>query len=206
MTSTDQKQSEKGTPPQKQAKRDKESAKRWKKSSIEKTEMIKAERRMKEEARKQRDKLKEKFRVKVKTQSHRIEEIEQLYLAEQQKCLEEEQKREKAEKAFEEIAQQLKDTNEKLRTLVATQAGLTTQIYQTHLDINNHLYEQHQAETKEPKDEQVVARDILENEVKISEQISGIGKTIQEIDEDLTKENEAQSERRFNLEQVVKKK
>lgn len=209
MTTTDQEQTGKGTPPSKQAKRDKEAARHWKKSSIDKTEIVKAERRMKEEARKQRDRLKDEFRIKddqVKTQLLRIQEIEQLYLEEQQKRLEEEKKREKAEKALAEIAQQLEDTDEKLRSLVSTQTGLTTQIYQTHLDINNHLYEQHQGETKEPKGKQVVPKEISENEAKISEQISDIGKTIQEIDKDIKKEKEAQNRRRFNLEQVAKKK
>ena len=150
--------------------------------------MVKTERRMKEEARKQRDRLKEEFRIKddqVKTQLLRIEEIEQLYLEEQKKRLEEQQKREKAEKALMQIAQQLEDTDEKLRSLVSAQTGLTTQIYQTHLDINNHLYEQHQAETKEPKGKQVVPKEISDNEAKISNQISDIEKTINEMDKDL---------------------
>ena len=209
ITTTSQEQPVKGTPLSKQAKRDKEAAKHWKKSSIDKTEMVKVERRMKEEARKQRDRLKEEFRIKdhqVKSQLLRIEEIEQLYLEEKQRCLEEEQKRERAQKALAEITQQLEETDEKLRSLVSTQTGLTAQIYQTHLDINSHLYEQHEAETKEPKKKQVVPKEILENEAKIIGQISDIEKTIKEIDNDLKKENEAQSTRRFNLEQITKKK
>jgi hypothetical protein len=51
MTIKDQEQAGNGTPPSKQAKRDREAAKHWKKSSTKKTEMVKAERRMKEEAR-----------------------------------------------------------------------------------------------------------------------------------------------------------
>lgn len=206
MTAKDQKQACTGTPPSKQAKRDKEAAKYWKKSSTEKTEAVKAERRMKEEARKQRDRQKEEFRIKIKEQANRIEEIEQLYLKEQEKFLEEEQKREKTEKALAEIAQQLEDTDKKLQALVATQAGLTTQIYQTHVDINNNLYDLHQAETKEVKGKQTIPKKILENETKISEQILDIEKNIQKIDDDLREENKAQSERRINIEKAEKKK
>jgi len=95
MTTKNQEQAGKGTPPSKQAKRDREAAEHWKKSSTEKTEAVKAERRMKEEARKQRDRLKEEFRIKIKGQANRIEEIEQLYEKEKRKLLEEEQRREK---------------------------------------------------------------------------------------------------------------
>lgn len=206
MKTKDQKQPGKGTPPLKQAKRDREAAEHWKKSSIEKTEAIKTERRMKEEARKQRDRLKEEFRIKVKEQVNRIEEIEQLYEKEQQKLLEEEQRRKKAEKALVEIARQLEDTDKKLQALVATQAGLTTEIYQTHVDINNNLYDRHQAETKEPKGKQIVPRKILENEARISEQILEIEKNIQKIDDDLKDEQKAQNERRLDLEKAIKKK
>ena len=203
MTTKDQEQTSKGTPPSKQAKRDKEAAIHWKNSSTGKTEMVKAERRMKEEARKQRDRQKKEFRITVKAQSKRIEEIEQLYVEEQRKLLEEERRREKAEKALVDIARQLEDTDKKLRALVATQAGLTTQIYQTHVDINNHLYDKHQAETKEAK---TVPRGILENETKINEQILDIEKNIQKIDDDLKEEKNAQNERRLNLEKAEKKK
>jgi hypothetical protein len=206
MTTKDQEQAGKGTPPSKQAKRDSEAAKHWKKSSTEKTEMVKAERRMKEEARKQRDRLKEEFRIKVKEQANRIEEIEQLYVKEQGKLLAEEQRREKAEKALAEIARQLEDTDKKLQGLVTTQAGLTTRIYQTHVDINNNLYDLHQAETKEVKGKQIVPREILENETKIREQILDIEKNVQKIDDDLKEEKKAQNERRQNLEKAVKKK
>ena len=208
MTIKNSEQKEKSTPPSKQAKRDKEAAKHWKKSSTEKTEAVKAERRMKNEARKQRDLLKEESRsqaTQVENQLRRIQEIEQLYLEEQQKRLEEEQKREKAEKTLAEIIQQLEDTDEKLRVLVSVQSELTTQIYETHLDINGHLYEQHQAEIKGPKKKNIVPMKISENEAKIIDQISSIEKSIQEIEADLKRETEAQSERRFNLERVEKK-
>src|SRR5262245_38438432 len=122
MTTKDQKQTRKGTPPSKQAKRDSKAAKFWKKSSTEKTEAIKTERRMKEEARKQRDRIKEEFRIKFKEQANRIEEIEQLYMKEQEKLQAEEKRRKKAENALAEIARQLEDTDKKLQILVTTQA------------------------------------------------------------------------------------
>jgi len=206
MTTKDQEQTGKGTPPSKQAKRDREAAKHWKKSSTEKTETVKAERRMKEEARKQRDRLKKEFSIKVKAQSNRIEELEQQYEKEREKLLDEEQRRKQAEKALTEIARQLEDTDKKLQALVSTQAGLTTQIYQTHVDINNNLYDLHQAETKEAKGKQNVPTEILENEAKISGQILGIEKNIQKIDNDLKEEQRAQNVRRHNLEKAVKKK
>lgn len=207
MTIKDQKQAGKGTPLSKQAKRDREAVKHWKKSSTEKTEMVKTERRMKKEARKQRDRLKDEFHIKVKAQSNRIEELELLYVNEQGKLLEEEQRRVQAEKALAEIARELEDTNKKLLDLVAIQAGLSTQIYQTHVDINNNLYDRHQAETKEAKGKQIIIpREILENETKISEQILDIEKNIKKIDDDLKEEKKAQSQRRVNLERAVKKK
>ena len=206
MTTEDQKQAGKGTPPSKQAKRDREAVKHWKKSSTEKTEMVKTERRMKKEARKQRDRLKDEFHIKIKAQSNRIEELELLYVNEQGKLLEEEKSRVQAEKALAEIARELENTNKKLLDLVAIQAGFSTQIYQTHVDINNNLYDRHQAETKEAKGKQIIPREILENETKISEQILDIEKNIQKIDDDLKEEKKAQSQRRVNLERAVKKK
>jgi len=209
MTINDQIQQGKGTPLSKQAKRDKESAKHWKKSSIEKTEMVKAERRMKEEARKQRDRIKEESRAKdaeVKTHLQTIQEMDQLYKEEQQKRIEEEKKREKAEKALAKITKQLEDTDEKLREFIETQASLTTQIFQTHLDVNNHLYEQHQAETKDSKEKRFIPKEILENKEKIGEQISGIEKSIQEMSDDLKQENINHRGRWLNFKQTTKKK
>jgi hypothetical protein len=139
-------------------------------------------------------------------QSNRIEELEQLYVKEREKLLEEKQRKEQAEKALAEIARQLEDTDKKLQALVATQEELTTQIYQTHVDINNNLYDLHQAETKEAKGKQIVPREILENETKISEQILDIEKNIQKIDDDLKEEKKAQNDRRINVEKAVKKK
>jgi hypothetical protein len=206
MTTEDKKQAISGTPIKKQADRDKKAAKHWKESSTEKTETIKAERRMKEEARKQRDRLKEEFHIKNKIQSNRIEELEQLYVKEQEKVLEEEQKRKQAEKALVEIAKRLEDTEKKLQALVTTQTEITTQIYQTHKDINNNLYDRHQAETKEAKGKQIMPTRILENEAKIGKQILDIEKNIQNIDDALKEEKNAQNERRCDLEKVVKKK
>jgi len=120
MTTKDQEQAGKGTPPSKQAKRDREAAEHWKKSSTEKTEAVKAERRMKEEARKQRDRLKEEFRIKIKGQANRIEEIEQLYEKEKRKLLEEEQRREKAEKALAQVCQPHREIATKLGRFVTT--------------------------------------------------------------------------------------
>jgi hypothetical protein len=206
MTTKDHAQVIKGTPPSKQAKRDSEAAKHWKKSSTAKTEMVKAERRMKEEARKQRNKLKNELHNTIKVHSNRIEELEQLYIKEQEKLLEERQGKEKAEKALAEITRQLEDTDKKLKALVATQAGLTTQIYQTHVDINNNLYDLHQAETKEAKKNQIVPREISENKIKIEQQILDIKKNIQKIDDDLKEEKNAQNKRRLSLEKASKKK
>jgi hypothetical protein len=206
MTMKDQEQTNQGTPMQKQAKRDRDAAKHWKKSSTEKTEKVKAERRMKEEARKQRDRQKEEFRTKAKEQSNRIEELEQLYVKEQERRLEEERRREQAEKTLAEMTRQLEDSDKKLQVLVATQAQLTTQIYQTHVDINNNLYDLHQSETKEAKEKQIVPAEILINKTKISEQILSIEKSIHKIDAELKEENMVQNERRSTLDRAVKKK
>jgi hypothetical protein len=194
-----------GTPPAKQARRNEQSLKHWKASAVKKTEVIKSERRMKEENRKQRDAYKELLKTKSKellASDELVQENEKKLHETQQLLVEEQKKRIKAEKELEKITEQVRASEGKLKSMVTTQAVIATQIHQVHVDVSNHLYELHQLDDKKDLDSQV----ILDEELKIDLQIEKIEKNVQCLREDLEYEKNAHQVRKDQVKSIASKK
>jgi len=176
--STEEKNIKNGTPLGKQTRRNEESLKHWKASSVEKTEIIKSERRMKEENRKQRDRYMDQLKTtntELLAREEMLQEKEKQLQETMQQYLEEQKKRLYAEKELEEVKEQVRASEEKLQALVIAQTTITAQIHQVHLDVSNHLYELHQVDNKE----ELNSPTILNEELKIDLQIEQIEKDVQ---------------------------
>ena len=204
LLSTESNKSQSGTPSAKQARRDKKALKRWKEEAVEKTEIIKSERRMKEENRKQRDALKEQLKTtneELALREELLKEKEKKLQDAQQQYLDEQKKRLQAEKELEAVREQVRASEEKLRTLVSKQAGITTQIHQVHLDVSNHLYELHQLNKTD-----LDSPAILNEEKKIDHQIEQMEKNVQCIRDDLEHEENLHQDRKDQVKALAFKK
>lgn len=194
------------TPLAKQARRDKKALQHWKNTAVEKTEIVKSERRMKEESRKERDEYKDmvkKLEADILEKNSQENRLQKLYEEEQQRRFE-------AEELLEDIKKELKETQKKIDALVPAQAGITSKIYDTHKEISNHLYEQNRVEKKNHSSEEqkkIANQKLQENKAKIGSEIQKIEEDIQKIRIELNEEQELQNIRKEKINKIdVKKK